>query len=631
MNAPLQSPSPDTFLRQHSPFDRLEDKAFEFLVANLDFVTVPANTTVVAPELGIPESLHILVAGKVVVYEADGTGSGDELMTQEEGECFPIGALTARRLPAFGYTTATEASFYRLPVDAFHQLMAMSAVFSHFCSSYLASLVSQSRKQLQLQLTQQATEQQSMNTELRQLIKREPIAVSDQTTILQAVERMGELRLGSVIVVDDQHRPVGIFTQSDVLRRVVLPRLPLDEPIASVMSRNPHTLPETDRAYDAVLAMAVQGIRHVLTVDEVGRLTGVISERDLFALQRVGLRQIRQSIESAEGLTELKQAGADVRSFAFNMLAQGVGAEQLTQFISALNDGITTRIIELNLRNHDLYGIEWAWLAFGSEGREEQTLSTDQDNGIVYVCSDIMDREQTQLRFLDFARDVNRDLDACGFTLCKGNIMAGNPEWCLTLDEWKEKFSSWLRTPQPEALLNSTIFFDLRALYGQGYLADQMYKHLFSQSQDNTLFQRMMARNALDVEPPLGIFRDFVTETDGSGSAFIDLKKSGSRLFVDVARVLALTHGVYSANTVKRLRRVAKLAGIGGDVEAIVDSFNFIQLLRLRHQYVESEQGRPGDNRVVPAELNQLDRRILKEAFRQAKQLQQRLKLDYQL
>jgi CBS domain-containing protein len=145
----------------------------------------------------------------------------------------------------------------------------------------------------------------------------------------------------------------------------------------------------------------------------------------------------------------LQRASRDIRQLALNLLAQGIGAEQLTQFISALNDALTRRIIELNLNRHDLYGVEYAWLAFGSEGRHEQTLSTDQDNGILYVLPEWADKEPLKLRLLEFAKDVNNDLAACGFPLCEGNIMASNPELCLTFDEWREKFGTWIREPHP--------------------------------------------------------------------------------------------------------------------------------------------------------------------------------------
>ncbi len=293
---------------------------------------------------------------------------------------------------------------------------------------------------------------------------------------------------------------------------------------------------------------------------------------------------------------------------------------------------MTRRIIELNLDRHDLYGIDWAWLSFGSEGRDEQTFTTDQDNGIVFICTDIMDRELTQLRFLEFARDVNADLDTCGFPLCKGNIMASNPALCLTLEEWEERFAHWVRTPEPQALLNATIFFDFRPLYGRFNLAHRMRLSLLRQTRGNPLFLRMLAQNALSVSPPLGRIRDFVTGADPGHPGTIDLKKYGVRLFTDAARVFALAHQIEATNTVSRLKRASALMNFSSDdLAASLEGFNFIQLLRLRHQHFEQEHGRPGDNLIRPDELNEIERRILKEAFRQARKLQARLKLDYQL
>jgi CBS domain-containing protein len=328
----------------------------------------------------------------------------------------------------------------------------------------------------------------------------------------------------------------------------------------------------------------------------------------------------------------LKQAAADVRQLSFNMLAQGIGAEQLTQFISALNDALTRRVIQLALDHHDFAGVEWAWLAFGSEGRDEQTFSTDQDNGIVFAAPDKDAVDELRKRFLAFAKDVNKDLDRCGFPLCKGNIMASNPQWCLTLKEWKNQFAAWVRAPEPAALLNASIFFDFRSLYGKAELADAMRRHLLEQTSSNPLFLRAMAHNALDVAPPLGKIRDFLTDLEPDHPGKIDLKKYGSRIFVDVARIYALATGVHNTNSVQRLRLASKRLSIREEeVNAVLEGLDFIQLLRLRHQYLEGEPGRQGDNLIDPDDLNELDRRVLKEAFRQARKLQNRLKLDYQV
>jgi CBS domain-containing protein len=347
------------------------------------------------------------------------------------------------------------------------------------------------------------------------------------------------------------------------------------------------------------------------------------------------LGTIGRAIEAAPSVADLAPAIEGIHQFAINLLTQGVGSDRITRFISALNDAVTRRIIEIDCQLHDLSGIAWTWLAFGSEGREEQTLSTDQDNGIVFQCEAGAEAEAAEpsakARLLAFAQAVNADLDRCGYPLCEGNIMAGNPEWCLTLREWKLRFAGWIYKPEPLALLNASIFFDFRIIYGKALLADELHRYLFSISQSNTAFQRMLAANALYVAPPLGIFRDFVTQSEQGGAPFIDLKKRGARLFVDAARVLALAHGIESANTGQRLRRAAVIDNKADGNEAMVEAFNFIQLLRLRQQYLKTGQSREGGNRLPPAQLDQADRRRLKEAFRQARRLQQRLDLRYQL
>ncbi|MBN9422106.1 MAG: nucleotidyltransferase [Candidatus Accumulibacter sp. 66-26] len=621
------------FLRRHPPFDRMEPEALQFLAEHLKLAYYPKEAQVLTPEMGVARTFYILQRGKVLARQAGEISVVEySSMTLGPGEGFPIGSVTAQRPSTNAYVALEDVFCYELQADDFFKLMQKSTVFNLFCTQYIASLLNQSRQQLQVQFAQRAAEQQTMNSPLASIVKKAPISVSPDTPIRKVVEVMAAGHIGSMIVVDEAEQPVGIFTQSDVLKRIVLPGIALDAPIQSVMSPAPHTLPISSNAYDAALAMAMHGIRHVLAVDEGGRLKGVVSERDLFTLQRVGLRQIRQTIDTAANLDQLLQASQDVRQLSLNMLAQGVGAEQITQFISALNDTLTRRIIQINLENHDLYGIEWAWLSFGSEGRDEQTFSTDQDNGIVYVCTDIMDREQTQLRLLEFARDVNHDLDKCGFPLCQGKIMASNPELCLTIEEWEEKFGHWIRTPEPQALLNATIFFDFRPLFGQFNLANRLRLSLLRQTRTNGVFRRMMAQNALSVSPPLGKIRDFITDADPERPGTIDLKKFGARLFIDAARIFALAHNVSATNTVQRLKLSAGPMNAPADeVAAIIEGFNFIQLLRLRHQHFEQEHGREGDNSVRPDELNELERRILKEAFRQARKLQQRLKLDYQV
>jgi CBS domain-containing protein len=266
--------------------------------------------------------------------------------------------------------------------------------------------------------------------------------------------------------------------------------------------------------------------------------------------------------------------------------------------ISALNDALAQRVIQLAQAKRGLAGA-WCWLALGSEGRMEQTLVTDQDNALIAEGA----FQASKDAFLAFADQVNRDLDACGFPLCKGDIMARNPRWCLTPQEWRGVFDGWIRNNNPEALLNASIFFDFRPLAGDARLAGALRAAVLEQTRGNRAFCRALAQTALQTRPPLGLLSDFTAEE-------IDLKLLGTRPFVDAARVLTLAAGKPQTGTAERLRA----AGEG----AAVDAFHYLQTLRLRS----------GGNRVRVAELNAIDRRVLKEAFRQAALLQERVRMD---
>lgn len=471
----------------------------------------------------------------------------------------------------------------------------------------------------------------NLHSQLAAMIKRKPITATPESSLREAVLAMAENRVGSIIVVEPESgKPIGIFTLRDLLHRVAAKSCDLDQMVMSVMSDS-GLLMLNWRAtvYQAALMMARHGVHHVIVVDATGKLVGIVSQEDIYELQSGGGKAISGAIRGARDLDGLIAAAEAIRRLAQRTLAEGGAAEPLTQMISTLNDHLTVRLIELTKAEFDLPKLPWAWLAFGSEGRYEQTLSTDQDNGLVFACGE-GEAEAVRRAFLPFAAEVNRRLDACGFPLCKGNVMASNPELCLSVNEWHARFASWLRSTTPQALLNATIYFDFRPIYGDESLADELSEWLRKNIPSATLFLRFMAENALRARPPLGIIRDFNFDVNEAFPRTIDLKAFGTRLFVDVARILALANGISETGTPQRLRAAAEKGKIGrDDVGAIIDGFFFLQQLRLRQQQDGSPQGLA--NRVDPERLNELDRFVLKEAFKQAKKLQGRIQMDYRL
>ncbi|MBT9612832.1 MAG: CBS domain-containing protein [Burkholderiales bacterium] len=617
-------------LTRFAPFSEMAREHLEWMIAHLSLAYFPKDAVLLDPSQGPVPFFSVIKQGSVVGEQVAGRAENEGANWQlTEGECFPLGALLANRPVANVYRAAEDTFCYQLPAAQFAELLQRSAIFHDFCTRRIAHLLERSKQAIQAQYTQAAIAQQPLSTLLSSVIRREPVTCASTEAIATALAKMHAENVGSMVIVAGA-RPIGIFTLHDLLARVALAKQDLSAPIAAVMTREPVMLSGHASAYEAALLMARHGIRHVLVV-EGERFLGVVSEKDLFSVQRVGLTQISINIRTAKSIAELAQANQEIHALAHSMLAQGVGAEQLTQIITTLNDLLTQRLIDLTAPKYDLADIPYCWLALGSEGRMEQTLATDQDNGIIFTA-EAGAHETARTKLLAFAQAVNNALDQCGFPLCQGGVMASNPKWCLTSEEWHNTFSLWIDQGDPEALLNSAIFFDFRALYGEEKLAQDLRAWLASKAAANPRFLHQMAGNALRNRPPLGVVRDFVLAAGGEYDHTIDLKLNGATPFVDAARIYSLAAGDTHTNTLARLRAAgAALKMSPEEIAAWAEALLFIQLLRLRNQHLSHAVGRDMHNHVNPDTLNELERRILKETFRQARKLQTRLALDYGL
>jgi CBS domain-containing protein len=234
-------------------------------------------------------------------------------------------------------------------------------------------------------------------------------------------------------------------------------------------------------------------------------------------------------------------------------------------------------------------------------------------------------------RLLPFATEVNQALDACGYPLCKGGVMAMNPRWCASLAEWRDAFFGWIDRGDPESLLAASIFFDFRGLWGETGLAEALRVDIAARAKANPRFLKQMSDNALRSRPPLNWLGDIAVQ--GGNEPGIDIKMNGTAIFVDGARILALATGVTATNTNERLQLAGAAHGIPeAELRGWSDSFDYLQLVRLRTQHRRASGAlAPSDNanHVPLADLSEVDRRILRESLRQAKKLQQRLELDY--
>lgn len=621
-----------SFLLQYDPFNKMDPADLSHMLEHARPATYQTNQIIHHLPDTAPSVFHIITQGRVRgEVAATGTNATTPVWELGPGECFPIGALLSNR-PSQTQHRAIEATrCLEIPKQEFHYLLGRSMAFRDFCTQRLSHLLTQVLHDMQASTLTTVSEDSSLNTPLRNLLSAHPVSCTADTPIAAALEMIEAAQRRSIAIVDAAQTPIGILTLRDVMTRVTLARVGIDTPIRQVMTPITFTLSPDNFAYEAALYMAEKGMGHVCVVEK-GRFLGLLSERDLFSLQRVGLGNLSRAIQRSNDIATLKLASQQVSQFTEQMLAQGASVIQLMRLITTLNDLITQRVIRFCESKYGKPDHPYTWLAFGSEGRMEQTLKTDQDNGILFEAGQHDDCDAIRSRLLPLAKHINETLAEVGFPLCPGNIMASNPECCLSLEEWQSRFARWIDAGSPEHLLKASIFFDFRVLSGNTSPAAGLRVWLNERTQQNSRFRLQMAANALLIRPPLGLFRDFVTQSGGEHPNAIDLKLHGITPFVDAARIIALANKIDETNTIARLNAAANCGALRQEaVASWIEAYQYIQLLRMRRHRQQALNRVALDNYLNPNDLNELERRILKEAFRQARKLQAKIALDYQL
>ncbi|UVL78904.1 DUF294 nucleotidyltransferase-like domain-containing protein [Pseudomonas putida] len=621
------------FLQRFPPFNQMEHSHLAYLVEQCQLRFYACGESIVKPADGPVEHFYIVKQGRVVGERQHLVKPGVETTFEiTSGECFPLAALLGERATRTEHLAGEDTFCLQLNKAAFIRVFSMSEVFRDFALRGVSSLLDQVNQQVRQRAVETLGTQYSLNTPLGELAMRHPVVCAGDTSLREAVRLMHEQQVGSIVVVDTQRYPTGIFTLRDLRQVVASADADLGAPIERHMTVKPFYLSPQASAFDAAMAMTERHIAHVCLVEN-RRLCGVVSERDLFSLQRVDLVHLARTIRHAPRLDTLVSLRGEISQLVERMLAHGASSTQITQIITLLNDHTVCRVIELALAERGDPGVPFSWLCFGSEGRREQTLHTDQDNGILFEAADSAEADAIRARLLPLAQYINQCLAQCGFTLCKGNVMAGNPDLCLSRSEWARRFAGFVREASPENLLGSSIYFDLRVVWGDEQGCEQLRQRLLEQVADNRIFQRMLADNALRQRPPVGRLREFVLTRQGNDkAATLDLKVQGLTPFVDGARLLALANGVGACNTLERLRQlVAKGVIEPLDGAAYEEAYHFIQQTRMQQHQRQARDNLPYSNRLDPDSLNHLDRRILREALRQAQRLQSSLALRYQL
>jgi CBS domain-containing protein len=456
----------------------------------------------------------------------------------------------------------------------------------------------------------------SLTLPVRYLVKRPPVFVDPSATVAQAARTMQEAHIGSVLVADV---PPGIVTDRDLRGRVLAEGLGPETSVRQVMTRPLKTVDSDAPVFMALRLMLEENIHHLVLVEE-GKIVGVISGTDLLHHEASSPFYLRRTLDSLEDPATMAHYAQEIASAVQALFRGGLGAVQIGQMVSSLNDALVKRLVGLAEAALGPPPTPFAWIVFGSEGRLEQTLLTDQDNALVYKNAS----PEADAYFAALAKRVVDGLIHVGFPTCPGGFMATN--WCKPLNEWQSLFDSWVRTPEPRALLGAAIFFDLRPVAGSLSLAP--LEEILAAAGTQKLFIAHAAQEALTWRPPLGFFNRI-----RSDHGMVDLKKGGIGPIVSLARIGALAAGSRERPTLERLVVAGKSGTVfkQEDSATLAETFQFLLHIRLRQQLAALQTKQPPDHKVRLDALSALERRHLKEAFVTIRHIQQDVRASLHL
>lgn len=607
-----------SFIAEIPPFDALPDTVVASLTGKISEIYVRSGE-----QIGVSEDqqqqLFIVRKGLLVLSNV-----GGQLVDKlAEGDvCTQFCTATADS--HYRLSSEEDALIYMIPCAELTQVVSahpsvMLSFLQHSAEQRLNSAVSMMQKD------NNATSS-LMYTSMSDIMASPVETMDEDATIAAAARMMTDKGISCIVLSNSGGDVTGIVTIKDIAKRCVAAGISPESPVSQIMTRNMLTVSHDDFAYDALMTMTREGIRH-LPVMQQDKLVGVVTAGDLIRQEGRNSAYLTGAIKKATSLESLVESSDAVPQLQLQLVNMGATADHVGKGVTAITSAITRRLIELAKEKLGPPPVPFAWVAAGSQARREQTSHSDQDNGIIL---DNSASEADLPYFQALAQFVSDGLAACGYIYCPGNVMATNPQWCQTQKVWDGYFHEWMNNPDPKALMLSSIFFDLRTIYGEKSLLEEIRETMLQTSQRSSLFLAHLTSNALKLRPPLGIIRDFVLINDGEHNDTLDLKHNGLAPVVDLARIYALAEGIKPVNTIERLKAATGTRTLSSEGGAnLLDAYEFVGSLRIQHQANQIRQGIKADNYLPPKNLSRLEREYLKDAFKVIREMQNSIERSF--
>jgi CBS domain-containing protein len=621
------------FLNGIMPFKELSHATLTNLAKQCIIDFFPKKTLIFQQDRTDVTHLYIIQKGGVRSFLKNEDGEESLKDFRGEGEYFGALPLLQDTKANLNVETVEDTFCFLFPKTAFSELIQSEPkATAFFLRSLSAKLVNSVYKEFRHQSSSQKSENGFfLFTTQVDDIQTKPQTISGTSTVQKAAEIMAKLHIGSLLVRDDDNI-TGIVTDKDLRTKVVAKGLDYATPVKTIMASPVRTIQTHSSCFDALITMMTHGLHH-LAVENRGKISGIVTTHDIMVVQGTSPLYLFREIRGQQTIEGLYPLAGKIPMVVRGLIEDGAKANNITKMITIINDQILDRLLTLLTEKLGPAPVPFSWLLMGSEGRQEQTFLTDQDNALLFTDSDDPEKQKEINAYFDlFSKEAIHHLEQCGFPLCPGNIMATNPDLRLHYTDWRHSFQKWITTPDPEQILKSTIFFDFRSGFGDDTLPNRLRDYLATTIPKNEIFLYHLASDCLQARPPLSFFRNFIVEKNGEHKNRLNLKQNGLTPFVNFARVLALKHGIKESNTIGRLQHLLEQQRLSPEFHAeIIEAYEFIMHIRLIHQLRQIENDIPADNFIDPATLSDLEKQTLKEAFEVIRRIQTSIKQEFRI
>lgn len=624
------------FLKNFPPFDQLSKEDLYAIAQVVTITYLEKDKMVYAVGDALHDKFYIIHKGAIALTK-EINAKLETIDRFDEGDVFGLRPLFAKENYATNAVTEEECILYGIPLATFKPLITRNkAIVDFLIESFASNTENPFSKEIHGSLYDNRLEVLANDKELFELqpvryIKK-VITAKANTKIKDIAQLMQKHKIGSILIEADSI-PIGIVTNVDLRNKVITGEYTIEAEAHHIMSAPVLCYPKGVSISQAQLTMMKHNVSHLcVTADGTpnSKIIGVISQNDINVMRGSNPTVLMKAIKRSQSTKQLKHIRKKIMVLLKGFVQQNIPLTQTSKIIFELNDATIKRIIERCILKMDKKPpVQFAWMSMGSQGRKEQLLQTDQDNAIVFENVEADELENVRAYFLLLSKKVNKRLNEVGFDFCPADIMAKNPKWCLSLDEWKHQFNQWTSNTGDDEILLSSIFFDYDITFGDANLTNQLSNHIFDITKNNQMFLSKLATSALRSASPLGFFRRFLVEKDGEYKDFFDIKKRAIMPIVDAGRLFALSNQIKNINnTAERFEKMAELFPENKELY-LSCSYTSKALLKFRtkHGLLHNDNGRF----IEITALSKEEKMKLKRCFNTIAQIQESIKLKYNL